>query len=347
MSQTSVAGRRVVIPARGIALLEEYRWPLPAPGEVLVRNEATLVSPGTELALFEGTHAGLPDPANTFAKYPFYPGYAAIGEVCAVGRGVVKPRIGQRVFHCGAHGTHGCFDPEQAVWCEVPSVLADEAMLLLRLVQIATTATHVWRRRPGRALVLGAGLVGIFAAQVLQLIGVREVAIQDLNTARLALAGRCGVARTLHATDNLVPAVPNAFGGHAPDCVIEATGVPALVSAALSGVARGGDVVLLGSPRGGIEIGLYEQIHRHGTALIGAHEALLPARAAGDRPSRQQLLEQAIAWALAGRLKLRELISHRIGAEALPSTYAQIAKDKSGTLGVAIDWSEKPPLSKT
>ncbi len=322
-----------------IRQVELQPQPRPAIGahEALVRTERTLISPGTELALYEGTHSGLADPEIAFAKFPHHPGYAAIGRVEQCGSHVTGLAAGDRVFFLGRHESWATLNPA-SVWLQVPAGLSDAQILLARLVQIAATASCCFRGRPEKVIVLGAGLIGLLAAQVLQAQGVPAVVVQDVNAARLALAKRCGVARVaLGSGTSLQPALLE-LGGE-PDVVIEATGVPALVPPALAAVRRRGDVVLLGSPRGGIEVDLYKQIHRKGTALVGAHEAMLPDRAAAGTPSRQALLEQAVEWMRTGKIHVDGLITDIVRPETLPATYERISRDKDHVLGVIVDWS--------
>ncbi len=107
---------------------------------MLVRTHRSLVSPGTELSFFEGTHISLPDPGNLWAKYPFRSGYATIGEVVEIGADAPanSPRVGARIFFFGYHATWNLLSPEK-VWLETPAALSDDAILLSRLVQIAAT----------------------------------------------------------------------------------------------------------------------------------------------------------------------------------------------------------------
>jgi threonine dehydrogenase-like Zn-dependent dehydrogenase len=97
--------------------------------------------------------------------------------------------------------------------------------------------------------------------------------------------------------------------------------------------------VLLGSSRGPAEIDLYKHVHRKGVALIGAHEAILPDRAPGGSPSRQALLEQAVAWLRSGQIRVDGLVTNVVRPEDLPSTYERISADKNNVLGVVVDWS--------
>jgi 2-desacetyl-2-hydroxyethyl bacteriochlorophyllide A dehydrogenase len=307
-------------------------------GEILVRTERTLVSPGTELALYEGTHSALQDPEIPFAKYPHRPGYAAVGRIEECGASVDALKPGDRIFFLGRHETWALLKPREAIWLRVPGELPVDKLLFARLVQIATTASHCLRGKPESVVVLGAGLIGLFAAQVLQILGVRRVVVQDVNAARLALAVRCGIRACALGTGANLEASLRELGGQ-PDAIVEATGLPGLVPAALAAVRNRGDVVLLGSPRGPAEIDLYKHVHRKGVALIGAHEAMLPDRAPAGEPSRQALLEQAAGWLLTGQVRVDGLVTDTVRPEDSAATYERISTDKSNVLGVVVDWS--------
>jgi 2-desacetyl-2-hydroxyethyl bacteriochlorophyllide A dehydrogenase len=324
----------------GVRKVELQSQPRPAVdiAEVLVRTERTLISPGTELALYEGTHSALHDPEIPFAKYPHRPGYAAVGRVEACGSAVDQLKPGDRIFFLGRHETWSLLQPGVAIWLPAPADLPANKVLFARLVQIAATASLCFRSRPERVVVLGAGLIGLLAAQVLQAQGIREVVVQDVNAARLALAKRCGVRRCALGVGASLESSLKELGAE-PDAVVEATGVPELVPAALAAVRRRGDVVLLGSPRGRAEIDLYKHVHRKGIALIGAHEAMFPDRAPPGQPSRLALLEQALQWLRNAQIRVDGLVTNVVRPENLPATYEQISTDKSNVLGVVVEWT--------
>ena len=324
----------------GVRKVELQAQPRPAvgPGGVLVRTERTLISPGTELALYEGTHSALHDPDIPFAKYPHHPGYSAVGRVEACGPSVDVLKPGDRILFLGRHETWALLNPAESIWLAAPGNVPADTLLFARLVQIASTASLCFRSRPERVIVLGAGLIGLLAAQVLQIQGVRDVVVQDVNAARLALAARCGIHRCALGTGAGLEASLRELGCE-PDAIVEATGVPGLVPAALAAVRRLGDVVLLGSSRGPAEIDLYKHVHRKGVALIGAHEAILPDRAPAGGASRQALLEQAVGWLRSGLIRVDGLVTDIVHPEDLPSTYERISADKNNVLGVVVAWS--------
>lgn len=329
---------RIVFTGVRNARLEEQERPRFGPHEALIRTQHTLVSPGTELAMYEGTHAAIQDPEIAFAKYPHYPGYAAIGRVEACGELVKGLSAGDLVFFTGPHASWSLLDPEKGLWLRAPDEASPYRTLMARLIQIASTASHCFRRSPERVIVVGAGMIGILAAQVLQIQGVGEVVVQDINATRIALAGRCGVRRCVVGTGlDLGPSVR--LLDAKPDAVVEATGVPGLVSASLSAIRPGGDVILLGSPRGPVELDAYKLVHRKGAALIGAHEIALPDRAPNGQPSRQSLLETAMRWLISGKIRIDGLVTDVVRPTEMKAVYAKMSADKTNVLGVIIDWT--------
>src|ERR1700735_4236007 len=86
--------------------VREADLPMPGANQMLVRTEFSAVSPGTELAVYTGTHQWLKDPNLPDWKFPFRPGYSAAGSVVAVGSGVSGWQPGGRGSFPGNHGSH-------------------------------------------------------------------------------------------------------------------------------------------------------------------------------------------------------------------------------------------------
>jgi threonine dehydrogenase-like Zn-dependent dehydrogenase len=321
---------------REVRAMPQERPTVP-PGQVLVRAIRSLISPGTELSFFEGTHIALPDPNNGWAKYPFRAGYAMIGEVVELGAGVSEPALGARVFFFGYHA-HWNLLPVGAVWVETPSDLSDDEVLLCRMVQIAATGVEVLRRPPASALVIGAGLIGLFAAETLRARGCPLVVVQDVLPSRLEFVRRAGLIPVL-ADSPLAEPVRAAFGGKHPACVVEATGLASMIPLALEAVADLGDVSLLGIPRGETTLNLYRLLVRKNVALLGAHEGLIPDRAPPGASSRQALVEEAIAHRRAGLLHFENLVTAHVKPVDCQDVYSAISRNKGAWITAVYDWA--------
>ena len=153
-------------------------------GEALVKNRISLLSPGTELALYMRTHVGFDDPEISWARYPIEAGYASVGLVIESRNPSLKE--GQQVMHYGAHADYSVVD-SSGTYCPVPDELEPETAVFSRFAQIAYSSILATVRVPGEVLVYGAGIVGNLAAQWFTGEST-HVRITDLNERRLEMA---------------------------------------------------------------------------------------------------------------------------------------------------------------
>src|SRR5215467_1566581 len=127
-------GTRVVMPRPYEVTVETYDVSEPGPDQLLVETEASAISPGTELAVYTGIHQWLNDPTRTWPRFPFVPGYSAVGRVAALGDGVEGFAVGDRLVWPGRHETHALLapaDPHATIWPIAESVPAPVAALAL------------------------------------------------------------------------------------------------------------------------------------------------------------------------------------------------------------------------
>ncbi len=323
--------QRVVVTTKNTVELQPYEPTPPGPGELLIRTRATLISPGTERAFY----MGLP---NTPGKYPVYPGYSNIGVVEAIGEGVEGWAVGDRVASATAHAA---FVTAAVAKClPIPDAVSDESATFFNLMAIAMQGVHKAQIDLGEpVVVLGAGLIGLFAARLAQLSGGLPVVSIDRVAQRLELAKQLEVDETVLADD----AQSETLAAHMPTgpaVVIEATGAPAAVVSAFRMAAVRGRVILLGSSRGLTDgINFYADVHRKGITIIGAHEITRPT--AEQWPGWwPQIREQATALDLLarGRVLPEVLIEHRFAWSRFPEAYKLL--ENQNPLGMVIDWTQ-------
>ena len=313
--------------------LAEREVATPGPHEVLLATHVSLISPGTELAFYTGTHIGLPDPANVWAKYPFKPGYAAAGTLAAVGEDVRDFQVGDRIFAGAPHAGQHRFTPSPQSFClPVPDGLPLEHAVFARLAAIAMTSLLVSDfNESGTVGVIGLGLIGNFAAQLFTARGLRVAGV-DAVPQRAAWARECG----LQAEAGESPAaVLKEMLGAAPDIVIEATGVPALCNEALLAARERGQVILLGSPRGTAELDVYRHIHSRGVRLTGAHEQF---QGKYGFPDRAIVTREVLQMLAAGQIRVAPLLTHRLPAAHAGDAYEMLLREKDKALGVVLEW---------
>ncbi|HEX4492437.1 MAG TPA: zinc-binding alcohol dehydrogenase [Acidimicrobiia bacterium] len=321
---------RLVFTARGRCEVDAFEVPdarLGA-GEVVVRSVVSLLSPGTELAIFTHNHRGF-DVPDHWARYPWFPGYATVGVVVDAGERSPLP-TGTLVFHRMPHASLYRLPADWLI--PIPASLAPDRAVFFMLVQVAMTAM---RRAPVRfgeqVVVLGQGMVGNLAAQLAREAGARSVAGADLVASRLAIAQRCGVERQWNLADRPLESWLEELGSPGASYVVEAVGAGPSVDAALKATASGGRCVLLGSTQVTLEFDPYFDVHKKGLDVVGAHEDTVDAETRRrDRPFILDLLGRE-------RVRVDPLLTHRLPFADAPRAYEGLRDDKEHWLGVLLE----------
>lgn len=316
---------------------------MPEPHQVVIKSACSLISAGTEISVYSGSHIGytLPNPPAWF-KFPMDMGYALAGTVQAVGCEVKEWAMGDRVMVHAPHGDWTLCDVRAAIIRPLPAGVSMEEGALARMGGISLVGVRQGDVTLGEAVVvLGLGLIGQFAAQLCRLAGARSVIGVDLIPERVRIAAASGIHATNPGEADVASVVKEMTGGRMAEVVIEATGNPKAMPMALDLAAEGGRVVLLGSLRGKIEMDAYSTVHRKGISLIGAHDRLSAhAGTFRDPWTRQRNLDLILTLFADGSLKGDGLISHRIQPDDIRETYEMLIKRPRDFLGVLIEWGE-------
>lgn len=200
--------------------------PDPRPDEVLIETAYSCISPGTELRCLAGQQPGA-------LPFPFVPGYAMSGRICAAGKDTSLP-IGTPVFCSGTSaadqplmwGGHVSHAVRKA--SEVIEIPAEVNLLDAAIIQIAGIALHGLRASQPQihetVLVVGLGAIGQFAARLHALSGAHVLAA-DRVPERVKLAQESGVeAMLIEEVADLRAALPDGA-----DILVDTTGVPAVL----------------------------------------------------------------------------------------------------------------------
>lgn len=128
------------------------------------------------------------------------------------------------------------------------------------------------------AMVMGQGLLGIFALQFLRQSGANPLIAVDLNPARRELALQLGADYAFDPSDaNFVEKVKAVTKGKGVRATVEVTGVSKAMMQALACASYMGRISLLGCTRvSDRAVDYYQQVHRPGVQLIGAHNFVRP-----------------------------------------------------------------------
>ncbi len=326
--------------------VREVDLPAPAANQILVETEVSAVSPGTELAVYTGTHQWLKDPKLPDWKFPFRSGYSAAGTILAAGSAVSGWKAGDRVSYPGNHASAELLTlghERGRLWKLPPGLEADKAALacIARYGLGASIRAGITLGRS--AAVLGLGIIGQFSLRCLLAAGASPVIGIDSVRMRRQAALAAGAAHVLDAAAaDLRVQLDALLGWRGVEIVADATGVPDAIPVAMALACDAGQVVVVGSPRGRAkDVNFYDDLHRRYIEVTGAHGNML-FEPAHTRLAGNWDINKAQNWLLAalasGRLSLDGLVTHRIKPAELGSAYEGLLKNKEEFLGVTVHW---------
>ncbi|MCK6490942.1 MAG: zinc-binding dehydrogenase [Planctomycetes bacterium] len=334
----------VVFAAVNQATVAEIELPDPQPTDVVVETQVSGVSVGTERWALIGKRPEM--------SYPHVPGYMGIGIVRAVGAAAAargwKPGMGINFNHSrlpkphaanswmGAHlaeavvdvcsgadevaGAHNFFAA-----APVPEGLDPLAASLTQLAAVAMRGIEMATIRAGSSvLVVGAGVIGQFAAQIVRLKGAR-VMVADLQAERLAIAARCGAEWTVDSGREDLHQRARAAAPDGFDTIIDTASIPAVVNGVIPLLRTWGTLVFQGWYPPPSALDLNAMHGRLPTCVFPCgHTATHVAT--------------AMRWARDGRLDSRALLTRVLRPAEAPAFYAHMAGSSDAFLGAAIDW---------
>jgi 2-desacetyl-2-hydroxyethyl bacteriochlorophyllide A dehydrogenase len=326
--------------------VREVELPPPTASEILVATEASAVSPGTELAVYTGTHQWLRDPNLPDWKFPFRSGYSAAGRVVAVGAEVKDWKEGDRVSYPGNHASAELLTlgHERARLWRLPENLPAETAALACIARYGLGASIRAGLTLGRsAAVLGLGMIGQWSLRCLRAAGAHPVVGIDSVRMRREAALAAGADRVLDpGAGDVRQQLDQFLGMRGAEIVADATGVPDAIPLAMSLACAAGQVVVVGSPRGRArDVNFYDDLHRRYLEVTGAHGNML-FEPAHTRLAGAWDIDKAQTWLLAGlaagRLSLAGLVTQRIIPEQLGAAYEGLLHKKEEYLGVVVRW---------
>ena len=319
----------VFFPEAGKAELREAEVPETPLGlqEVAGPTVASVISPGTELAVYQGQLRG--------GSFPTQSGYAAVFRVEEIGdevRGLVP---GDLALTMRPHQGWQRVPESEALL--VPSCLSAAEAGFARLMNIGMSAlTTTTARPPGLVLITGLGLVGHLAAQIFDRCGYQVVACDPLESRRL-IAQINGLSCVL----DCVPLEEAEFAGQV-ELALECSGNEQAALEACRMVRRRGEVVLAGVPwqrRTSLyahEL-LYEVFHRY-AVLRSGWEWEVPVHPAEFRAG--SIFEQmagALRWLDDGDVFVEGLYEVARPEQA-GEVYARLGRRESEKLTCVFEW---------
>ncbi len=310
--------------------LEDFQLPAPNADQVLIRTEFTLMSTGTENIVFNrnfdaGTHW------DNWVKYPFYPGYCAVGRVEAPGDSAF--RVGDPVAMRYGHQSRNVVAVKNCY--PIPTGVPLESAPWFALAKIAFHGAQAANYHLGDSvLVIGAGPIGQMSIRWARAAGAASIIVVDAVPDRLEMARRGGATATIAASiDAAREEILAANDGAQPEIVIDSTGNAQVFSVALHLVAQFGKVVLLGDTGQPGSQKLSPDVVVRGVTIVGAHDGHTTEK--WDNRTIARLFFSLVA---SGRFSLDGLNTHFFKPADCAEAYLIANRERAKTMGIVFDW---------
>ena len=312
--------------------VREREVPEPREGQLLVRTLYSGISAGTELLAYRGEiDPQLPLDSSISAltdrfSYPFHYGYSCVGRV---EQSRASAEAGDLVFAFHPHQDLFVIDAADTVPLESGDPrLGTLFPLVETALQITLDAGEVLEQP---VVVIGLGAVGILTAALLQRAGAQVLA-GELTPWRREAAAALGISAML--TDHLERTVMAETNGAGVPLVIEVSGDPAALGAALPLLAHEG-TALVASWYGlrPVTLPLGGEFHRRRLTIRSTQVSTIPARLA---PVWTRDRRRATARRLLDELPLQALATHVFPLDDAAAGYAALARGEPGLLHAAF-----------
>lgn len=268
--------KQAVLQRPGQLEIVEVARPQPGPGEFRIRSVAVGIC-GSDLHAFEGHHP--------FITLPVVPGHEVAGVVEAAGPGASGFEPGDRVllepnlvcgrcFYCTS-GRYNLCEELEVIGCQtagglaeafvaptgrlhlVPAGMSWTAAALAEPLSTATHATRMAGDLNGAAIaILGSGSIGLLTMLSARAAGAAAIAMTDPVESKRAGALELGATAAVDPRDPDAAHAIKAALPHRPDVVFDCVANEGSMNQAIGLADKGGTVIVVGVPRGPVQVPL-------------------------------------------------------------------------------------------
>ena len=314
----------------------------PGPGRALIRARVSAISAGTELLVYRGQAPSDMAADETIAAlggalaFPLRYGYAAAGDVVAIGEGVDAAMIGRRVFAFNPH--ESLFEAEPESLMEIPPSISYEDAVMLPSMETAVNFAMDGAPLVGEnALVIGQGVIGLLTTALLAQMPLASLITLDTIEARREMSMELGATAALDPNaSGAMGAIASAFGGNGADLTYELSGRPEALDTAIALTGYAGRIVIgswYGTKRAPIDLG--GSFHRSRIRLISSQVTTIAPELSG-RWDKQRQFETA--WRMLERARPSRLVSHRFHVEDAADAYKLLDEQPEQALQVLLTY---------
>lgn len=173
------------------------------------------------------------------------------------------------------------------------------------------------------ALVIGAGMVGMFVIQLLKIKGCKNIIAVDTEPGKLSLAKQSGADHVFTPDDPALNDTINTLtGNRGADIAIEVVGIGATINKAIDLVRKGGTLVLVGNLSPNVELPLQKivtrQLKLQGSCAIN-----------GEYPEILQLISEE-------KLNVRSILSAEAPLAEGAEWFSRLYKKEKGLMKVIL-----------
>lgn len=307
--------------------------------DIIVKLCVSSISSGTERANLMGSKTtSWKVPEAKEAIFPRRVGYSSSGIVERVGKNVTRFKVDDRVVTWwGKHSQYLVISEKNAA--DIGNVSFEDAALF-HIATFPLAAIRKCRLEIGEsAIVMGMGILGIIALQLLKAAGAAPIIAVDPDPKKREKALKSGADFAFDPYDeNFAADVKKVTNGGAK-VGIEVTGIGAGLDGILDCMALKGRVALLGCTRSSdFTIDYYHKVHGPGITLVGAHTHARPEyESSNGWWTQEDDIDALTKLTRLGRLKLSDIVDETYSPEDATAVYTRLANDKTFPI-VQFDW---------
>jgi len=292
-------------------------------------------------------------------KAPRVLGHEITGEIIEVGEGVKNYKKGDRVFvshhvpcntcryclsgyHTACETLHRTnYDPGGfAEYLRVPEINVKSGVYILpenmsydegtfiEPLACVLRGQRVANLKAGQSvLVMGSGISGLLHINLAKAICAERIIANDINEYRLNAAKKFGADNVINAKEDVPKLIKELNDGRLADCVIVCTGAMPAIEQALQSVDKGGRILFFAVPEPGINVSVpINDFWRNEIKMVTSY---------GAAPSD---LETAIEFIKAGRVNVKDMITHKLPMSEAQLGFKLVAEGKESIKVIIEPW---------
>ncbi|UCH72358.1 MAG: alcohol dehydrogenase catalytic domain-containing protein [Thermoplasmatales archaeon] len=276
-------------------------------------------------------------------------GHEIAGDIVKIGKDVKKFKVDDRVFvshHVPCNTCKHCQNNQHTIcdtlhstnfypggfaqYLKVPEINVDRGVFVLpkeisykegtfiEPLACVVRGMKIAEMKPDRsALILGSGIAGLLNIKFIKAFGAKKIIATDINEYRLKIAKKNGANFVINAKKKVPELVKKYNGEKLVDLVILCTGSPQAAKQAIESVDAGGTLLFFAPTEPGIEISfpLFD-IWNKQIKIFSTYAA-----------TSKDIVE-AIRLIKSKKIKVKDLISHRLPMKETPRGFKLVAEAK-------------------